>query len=56
MKVRLGQIKSKLDWLQYLDISTDMKDVSPPSTGNEKDDPKNPTTEIEDDFKREMML
>ncbi|XP_057311380.1 probable rRNA-processing protein EBP2 [Hydractinia symbiolongicarpus] len=54
MEAKLKQMKTDLDWLQCMDITTDLKDVNIP--GVEKNDTKGVQTDIQDDFKREMLF
>jgi len=54
MEKHLEEMKSKLSWLQHMDITTNMKDIKVP--GNDENDEKGLHTDIQDDFKREMLF
>jgi len=52
---KLNLIKSSLNWLEHLDITVNLKNISLPGT-NEEQEKKGLKSELQDDFKGNVVL
>lgn len=52
----LKEMKSKLDWIQHLDVTVDIKKLSIPGEDQTEKLQTGKNGDIQDDFKREMTL
>ena len=55
MEMLLSQMTTKLDWINYLDVVTDVSQLEIPGTNKDATN-AGISSEVEDDFKREMLL
>lgn len=56
MKIILEEMKCKLDWIQHLDITVNIDELSIPGYEENKGDKKSKNDDIQDDFKRELSF